>query len=77
MLEWIVQFFRNYSFRRKEHTWKITGDNLHSIRIRDDYLLQNLRKDQVLLWKLQRIDTDVIRAGILRESGREAMVGTI
>lgn len=51
--------------------------NLRSIRIHDDCLLQNLRKDPILLRKFQRIDTDVVRAGILREPGRETMVGAV
>ena len=40
-------------------------------------LLQDLRENQILLRELERIDTHVVRAGVLRESGGEAMVGAV
>lgn len=37
----------------------------------------NLRKDTILFRQLERIDTDVLRPGILREPRSEKMVGAI
>lgn len=40
-------------------------------------ILQNLRKDTLLFRELERVDSDVVRPGILRESRSEEMVGAV